>query len=87
MLARQGNIPLHVRTAELQWQLARLRASAGKEEFGNAKKKLQALLHVTVDDAKDDVRWEARDLVARAKGLKKSLESLEFDDRSSLRWS
>jgi hypothetical protein len=78
--------PFHVSAAQLQWQLARLRTSATKEEFDKAKTKLLAALHSANAEATGNPHWDARDLVARTTDLSTKLQNVEFDDRATLRW-
>jgi len=87
-LAEKGDhaSKFHVWTAQLQWQLARLRASAATDEFDKAKVKLLAALHSAEASAAGSSRWDARDLVVRTKSLSTKLKDVEYEDRNALRW-
>jgi hypothetical protein len=87
-LAEKGDraSPLHVRTAQLQWQLARLRASTGGD-FDKAKTALLATLQLAQTDTTGNANWEARDLLARTTSLSAKLQNLGSDDRTTARWS
>src|SRR6266478_1105242 len=78
--------PIRLSAAQLQWQLARLRASASKEELDKAKPKFLATLHTVELEASGNPRWDARNLVVRTKQLRAKVQTLEFEDRSALRW-
>ena len=77
---------LHLRTAQLQWQLARLRASTGGD-FDKAKTALLATLQLAQTDAAGDPGWEARDLLARTTSLSARLQNLGAEDRATPRWA
>jgi hypothetical protein len=88
VLAERGDraSAFHIWTAQLQWQLARIRASSTKEEFDKAEAKLLAALHRAKADAAGSPRWDGRDLVARTTNLSAKLQNLKFEDRATLRW-